>query len=138
MAGQSHMSIPSTLPEITIANGAFWEGAKRGLLVLPHCQRCGHAWYPPSPACPKCLSADVQFRSVSGNARLWSWVVFHRQYFKDFPAPYSVAYVELDTGIMLMSTVVNAKVEDLRCDMPLRAVFERLPNDVHVLQFEPA
>jgi uncharacterized OB-fold protein len=80
----------------------------------------------------------VGFRPVSGYARLWSWVVFHRQYFKDFPAPYLVAYVKLDTGAMLMSTLVNVAIEDLRCDMPLRAVFERLPNDLHILKFEPA
>ena len=131
------MTIPSTLPDITAANRGFWEGAARGELALPHCGHCGHAWYPPSPTCPRCLSGGVEFRAVSGNARLWSWVVFHRQYFKDFPAPYLVAYVQLDTGAMLMTSLVNVAVEDLRCDMPLRAVFERLSNEVHLLKFEP-
>jgi len=129
--------VPSTLPAITSDSLPFWEGAKRGQLVLPNCERCGHVWHPPSLTCPQCLSTAVAFRSLSGRAKLWSWVVFRRQYFKDFPVPYLVAYVELDTGTMLMSTVVNAAAEQLRCDMPLRAVFKRLPNDLYILLFEP-
>ena len=61
----------------------------------------------------------------------------HRQYFKDFPPPYLVAFVELEEGPMLMSTVVNAKPNQLRCEMPLIASFEKLADDVHLLRFEP-
>lgn len=37
-----------------------------------------------------------------------------------------------------MSTLGNVAPEKLRCDLPLRATFEKLADDVHILQFEPA
>ncbi len=129
--------VPATLPAITPANQGFWDHARRGVLALPFCRACGHRWYPPSSGCPRCLSTEVEFRAVSGRAKLWSWVVIHRQYFKDFPPPYLVAFVELEEGPMLMSTVVRAASDELRCDMPLIAVFEKLTDETHILQFEP-
>jgi len=130
--------LPATLPAITATNQEFWNHAQRGVLALPACSDCGHVWYPPSAACPKCLSQQIRFRPTTGRAKLWSWVVIHRQYFKDFPPPYLVAFVELEAGPMLMSTLVNVSPGQLRCDLPLSAKFERLAGDVHVLQFEPA
>ena len=130
-------AIPATLPTITAANQGFWDYARRGVLALPTCRACGHVWFPPSSSCPQCLSKNVEFRETSGRAKLWSWIVIHRQYFKDFPPPYLVAFVELETGPMLMSTLTNVSPEQLRCDLPLKAMFEKLTDDVHILQFEP-
>jgi uncharacterized OB-fold protein len=131
-------ALPSTLPAISAANWGFWKHAERGELALPACRACGHVWFPPSGSCPQCLSQDVEFRTTTGRAKLWSWIVIHRQYFKDFPPPYLVAFVELEAGPMLMSTLVNVSPEQLRCDLPLKARFEKLTNEVHILQFEPS
>jgi uncharacterized OB-fold protein len=38
-------------------------------------------------------------------------------------APYVVAFVELEEGPHLMSTVVDIPREQLRCDMPLEVAF---------------
>lgn len=130
-------AVPATLPAITAANQGFWDHARRGILALPACRACGHVWFPPSSGCPRCLSQNIEFRETSGRAKLWSWVVIHRQYFKDFAPPYLVAFVELEAGPMLMSTLANVSAEELRCDLPLKATFERLTDDVHILRFEP-
>ncbi len=61
----------------------------------------------------------------------------HRQYFKDFAPPYLVAFVELEAGPMLMSTLANVSADELRCDLPLQARFETLTDEIHILQFEP-
>jgi uncharacterized OB-fold protein len=130
--------IPATLPAISAANQGFWDHARRGVLALPTCLACSHVWFPPSPSCPQCLSQSVEFRAASGRAKLWSWIVMHRQYFKDFPPPYLVAFVELEAGPMLMSTLINVTPEQLRCDLALEAKFEKLSDELHILKFEPA
>jgi hypothetical protein len=132
------MTFLSTLPQITAANRGFWEAASRGVLALAHCKVCGHSWYPPSSHCPSCLSIEFEFRPASGRARLWSWTVIHRRYFNEFPPPYVVAFVNLEEGPMLMSTVVGVRPEDLRCDMPLVAMFDRMSNEIAVLKFVPS
>lgn len=132
------MSIPSTLPTITPENRGFWKAASRGVLALPVCKRCAHTWYPPSSHCPACLSRDIEFRGASGRGTLWSWIVMHRQYFKDFPPPYVVAFVKLEEGPMLMSTLAAHDPQALRCHLPLQATFERLSDEISILRFRPA
>lgn len=132
------MSLPATLPTITPANRGFWDAASRGELALPHCNACSHTWYPPTDRCPACLAKDVAFRRASGRGTLWSWIVMHRQYFKDFPPPYVVAFVRLEEGPMVMSRIDLAREKELRCDLPVRAVFEKLSDDISLLGFEPS
>lgn len=112
------------LPAVTDATREFWEHASRGVLALPRCGACGERWYPPSRACPACLSTDVHCEPVSGRGRLWSWVVMHRQYFSGFPPPYVVAMVKLDEGPMMVSTIVGTPPDRLECDLRLEAVLE--------------
>ena len=132
------MTPPSTLPSITPGNRGFWQAAARGVLALPACKRCSHTWYPPSSRCPACLSRDVEFREASGRGTLWSWVVMHKQYFEGFPPPYMVAFVKLEEGPMLMTTLTGYDPQALRCDLPVRASFERLGDEVSILKFRPA
>jgi uncharacterized OB-fold protein len=63
----------------------------------------------------------------------------HRQYFPAFPPPYVVAFVQLDEGPMVMSTIASGvDLSVLRCNLPVRAVFERLSDEVSLLKFAPA
>jgi len=80
----------------------------------------------------------VATQPVSGRARLWSWTVMRRQYFKDFPPPYLVALVELEEGPMITTTLVQALPETLRCDLPLVVAFETHADGTAVPQFRPA
>jgi uncharacterized protein len=126
---------PANLPAITEANQDFWNHARQGRLALTHCRDCGHLWFPPSATCPQCLATSLDFKLVSGRARLWSWIVMHRMYFKAFPPPYIVAYVELEEGPLLYSTVVGATSEELRCNMPLVAEFDHTSPERSILKF---
>lgn len=132
------MSLPATLPTLAPENRGFWDAARRGELALPHCDDCGHSWFPPSSRCPSCLGKRIGFKRASGRGTLWSWVVMHRQYFRDFPPPYVVAYVRLEEGPMVVSTMVAGWEGTLRCDLPVTAVFEALSGEVSVLKFTSA
>ncbi len=125
------------LPAISQANQAFWKATVNGRLVLSYCRRCGHNWFPPSARCPQCLSVDVNNRQASGRGRLWSWIVMHRRYIKEFDPPYMVAFVELDEGPMLMTTIVDARPEQLVCDQPLEVVFEPATAEMSIVKFRP-
>lgn len=132
------MTPSETLPAITPENRGFWEAADRGILALPTCRHCGHVWYPPSSHCPSCLSRNIEFGETSGCGTVWSWIVMHRQYFPEFPAPYVVIFVKLDAGPMLMSTIAaDMDSSALRCDLPVRAVFEKNAQGVPLLRFRP-
>ncbi len=114
------------LPPITKLNAPFWEGTKQGELRLQTCNECGTQWFPPSTHCPHCLSRNFEWKAVSGMGKIWSWVVFHQRYFKAFEddLPYNVTLIELDEGVMMMSTVRGIEDSDIECDMRVRVEFE--------------
>ena len=79
---------------------AFWEGTALGDLRLPFCRDCGNRWLPPAAICPRCLSAQVEWRVASGRGVVVAACQFHRSYFPDLdlPLPYTVLLVRLAEG----------------------------------------
>lgn len=127
------------LPTLTKLNRPYFEGAKQGELRLQRCDACGHSWFPPSKNCPRCLSTEWQWVKASGRGRVWSWIVMHQRYFKAFEADlrYNVAFIELDEGPRLMSTLVDVAPDQIRCDMPVTVTFEDATDEIAVPKFRP-
>lgn len=127
---------PELLPAENDANRPFWDGLRAGELRLQVCRACGTRRYPESYVCPKCLSPDSTWQAASGRGRLWSWIVMHQRYFPAFAdeLPYNVAFVQLDEGPHLMSSLVEIP-DDLRIDEPVEAVFVPVPGDRVIPKF---
>ncbi|QYC41554.1 drug efflux system protein MdtG [Nonomuraea coxensis DSM 45129] len=118
MPGPAPVPIPETLP--------FWEGAANGELRVQRCTSCERHYFYPRPFCPACGSADVEWTTVSGAARLLSYVINHRPLPPFDPAtPVVVALVELAEGPRLMTNIVGVppEPEHLELDMPLQVCF---------------
>ncbi|MGA5759678.1 MFS transporter [Nonomuraea bangladeshensis] len=118
MPGPAPVPIPETLP--------FWEGAANGELRVQRCASCERHYFYPRPFCPACGSADVAWTTVSGAARLLSYVINHRPLPPFDPAtPVVVALVELAEGPRLMTNIVGVppEPEHLELDMPLQVCF---------------
>jgi uncharacterized protein len=81
----------------------MWSSIDRQQLALQSCSDCGHVRYPPASVCPKCLSAQSQWKPVSGLGTLLSWVVFHKKYFDDHLPPYNAVAVQLPEGPIIVS-----------------------------------
>jgi len=139
MSGEAKVYI-KPLPPVTKLNKPFWEGTKQGELRLQHCSECGHIWFPPSTHCPNCLSRNYEWKAVSGRGKVWSWIIMHQRYFKEFEdeLPYDVALIELEEGVRMMSRLKGVSKEDIRCDMPVKVVFEEATEEQWVPYFVPA
>jgi uncharacterized OB-fold protein len=89
--------------------------------------------------CPRCLCEDFIWQKVSGRGRLWSWIIMHQRYFEAFDdeLPYVVVLVELDEGPWMMSAL-DGDPANLRIDLPLEVVFERVDDDRAVPKFRAA
>jgi uncharacterized OB-fold protein len=126
------------VPKIDDTNRPHWEGAQKGELRVQHCKSCGTYRYPPARWCSECLSEDIEWVKVSGKGAVWSWCVFHRQYFKGFDGemPYAVVLVELDEGPKLYSNLVGVSKDDIRIGMRVRAAFEQATPELTLVKFE--
>ena len=89
----------------------MWDGFIEGDFKVQTCSRCQTSRYPPGPACPDCLSMEYDWRAVAGGGEILSWVIFHRPYFDDHPAPYNAVAVRLDEGPIVITNLVGAEPE---------------------------
>ena len=91
----------------------FWEGARRGRLMVQGCGRCGRLRFPPRAMCPWCQSFETAWRAVSGRGTIWSYVVPHPPLTPDFErlAPYNVIVVALEEApdIRMAGNLVASK-----------------------------
>lgn len=113
-------------PVVTGLTQEHVDRAREGDFTVQRCSNDGHFWYPPSANCPLCLGTEFEWTSVSGSASLWSWVVIHQPYIPAFAdeTPYLVAFVQLDEGPYLMSTIVDVEPDQLTVGARLKLELE--------------
>ena len=117
---------------------AFWDGAKRGELIIQRCDDCATASFPPRPFCPSCGSRSVHDEVASGRATLYSYVINQRPP-PAFDGPVAVAVVELAEGPRMMTNIVDTPQteEALVLDMALEVVFEPQTDEISLPLFRP-
>lgn len=126
------------------ASAPFFDGAKRGELMILRCGACGHSMWgtshsgslPVTPRCHACFSDGLDWVAASGRASLYSFVIMHQPYpgFED-EVPYNIALVELEEGVRCISNVVGVENDELEIGMPLEVTFEALSDDVSLPMF---
>ena len=128
------------LPQPTPETEAYWDGCRRGEVVLPRCRDCGRFHFYPRALCPHCWSAALDHVATSGRGRLYSYVINHRPApgFED-RAPYIIAVVELEEGVRVLSNLVGIEPDasTLSLDMPVEVVFEEVSSDITLPLFKP-
>lgn len=124
-----HADFP--LPDVTWEpTREFWAGAARGELLITRCDACGrYVWYPEAP-CRHCGAAHLMWTPVSGRGTLFSWSVLHHAWIPQFKdqLPFVTGLVALaeDPAVRIVSYIVDCDPADLRCDVPVHAVFRPL------------
>jgi uncharacterized OB-fold protein len=130
---------PRALPVPTPETRHFWDGTRRGELLLQCCDACAHTYFPPRPFCPRCASRQVSLRRASGRATLYSYVIHHRPA-PGFTPPYAIAVVTLAEGPRMMTNIVDCPQtpEALVLDMPLEVAFTPASDEITLPLFRPA
>jgi uncharacterized OB-fold protein len=88
----------------------FWDGTKRGELLVQACAACGRLRFPPRTMCPWCQSFEVNWKPMSGKGTIWSFIVPHPPLLPPFDslAPYNVVVVALEenSGIRMVGNLM--------------------------------
>jgi uncharacterized OB-fold protein len=132
----THQPSGKPRPRVSPDNLPFWEGCRRGELMLPTCEDCGKPHLPPGPVCPFCFSDRIAWRRASGRGRISTWVVVHKAWFEAFrdDIPYNVVQVELDEGPRLTANVVDAE-RKLEIGQPVEITFDRVDDALTLPRF---
>lgn len=107
----------------------FFAAALRSELHVTGCDRCARlVWYP-SDSCATC-GGPLTWRSVSGGATLFSWVIVRRPFLPAFAdmVPFVTALVALneDPAVRLCTIVPDVDPATLRADLPMVVEFRPL------------
>lgn len=114
--------------DITAPTTAPWHDLFQAYLArrelrIPRCRRTGRVLDFLELGQVNLEARELEWIDASGRARLFSFVVYRRQYHPDFVPPYNVAAITLEEGPLLISTVM-AEPENIAVDMPLEATFD--------------
>ncbi|MFV2176649.1 Zn-ribbon domain-containing OB-fold protein [Actinomadura sp. LOL_016] len=129
------MSRPIPVP--TELSRPFWEGTRRGELLIPRCAECGIRFFVPEPVCPACMSARWSYEPSSGRGVVYAVTVVHRAPGPGFDVPFALAVIDLDDGGTLLSHVVDVEPGEVAIGTRVRAVFRPLDESITLPCFVP-
>lgn len=111
----------------------FWEATRERRLVLQWCTSCEQAVHYPREACPRCLGFDLEWRPATGKGEVYAFSV---QYPKGDDA-YTVALVELEEGVRMMTNIVGCSPDDVQVGAAVQVTWEELSDGRNLPLFEP-
>lgn len=117
----------------------FWEKLKEGEIYATRCKKCGKLYYPPQVDCPECLSSDVEWVKLCGEATLEAYTFVHvkPQGFEKYP-PYIIAIAATPEGVKIMGWLEGLKLEEIKVGMKLKATSMVLDDGYAVIKLTKA
>ena len=121
--------LPAPVPESDGLSAPYWEGARRGELVIQRCRACRGWQWGPEWICHRCLSFDLGWERVAGRGRIYSWErVWHPVHpaLKDV-GPYVAVLVELPEAdnVRMIGNLVGDPREPVVIGSAVETVFEQ-------------
>lgn len=135
------------VPRVTPETSEFWDYCRQGVLSVQRCSDCERWRFPPQPMCPECHSVSRSWEPVDASATLYTYTVVTgpgADWEGSLPGehgyPFVVGIVELALGagdVRMVTDIDTDWIERLEIGMPLKVVFERVNDDVHLPRFVP-
>jgi uncharacterized OB-fold protein len=115
----------------------WWEATKEERLLLQRCRDCNQFQHYPRALCTHCHSTDLDYVESAGRGEIYSFSVIHRPPHPAFTPPYILALIRLAEGPVLLSNIVEAAEDSIRCDTPVELRWEPLPDGRKLPLFAP-
>jgi hypothetical protein len=115
------------VPEHDECSRFYWQAASEGVLSVQRCSTCRRYLFPPSVACPRCLTDTLVPTPVSGRGRIHAFTVARQAFDPSFEVPYILALVELDEDpeVRILTNLVECDPATVTGGASVEVVFER-------------
>ncbi len=119
------LDVTKPLPETQPWSERFWERTKQGKLLVQVCKDCNARIFYPRKACPKCWSRNLDWIEASGKATIFTFSTAYSMVEPKFmdELPYTIAYVDLDEGVRMMTRIVECEPQQISFGMKVEVVF---------------
>ncbi|HEU5302474.1 MAG TPA: Zn-ribbon domain-containing OB-fold protein [Acidimicrobiia bacterium] len=127
------------LPNPDAVNGAYWQAAADGRLLVQECPTCGHRQWYPRALCTNCAGTP-EWLECSGRGTVHTFTVIRQFGMKAFrdELPYVIAMIELEEGPLVFGNVTDCDVDDVAIGMPVEVWFTKAADDIGVASWRPA
>ena len=117
----------------------YWEYLREHKAHLQKCRKCGRFRFPPYPSCPHCGTFGGDWVPISGQGKLYSWIVIQHPVDPRLAAevPFIVSLVELEEGVRMIGRLVGVRQDKMKGDMPVKARYDDIDNGLTLINFEP-
>lgn len=116
----------------------FWEGARRGKLMLQYCTETQRFQHYPRPNSLYTGRRTIEWREASGFGTVYSWTVTRSAWpGHEARLPYICAYVDLDEKVRFLCNLVDCSETDVTIGMPVEVRWDRLSDDIMFPDFAP-
>ena len=134
------MTYEKPLPVINEDNAQYWDYCQKHELRMQKCTGCGYIRFPVSIVCPKCHSMEAEWTQLSGQGKVYSYVIYQMAYHPSYKEdiPYAVAIIQLAEEPRMESNITNCKLEDIKIDMPVEVYFDDVTENISLPKFKPA
>ncbi|MBI3651798.1 MAG: OB-fold domain-containing protein [Acidobacteria bacterium] len=129
------------IPEpVEALNKQYWRRCAEEKLCFQRCRGCGVWRHIPRAMCARCASMEWEWVQSTGRGKIFSWTVTHAPLHPLFAAevPYALVLVELEEGVRMISGLRHCKLANLRLELPVEVVFERVAEDLAMPFFQPS
>jgi uncharacterized OB-fold protein len=101
----------------------FWEDLKEGRVSGTRCKKCGTLHFPPAADCSECMSNDVEWTALNGEAELLTYthVIVRPASFMQ-QETYTVGVAKLKEGVNVLAWVTGIKRSDIKIGMKLKLI----------------
>ncbi|WP_396445239.1 Zn-ribbon domain-containing OB-fold protein [Actinomadura sp.] len=119
----------------------FWEGLRRGVLLLPRCEACRTFFFYPRALCPSCGSRRLTWEESSGRGTLYTFCMHFRSQVPGLQSatPFATCLVDLAEGPRVMGYLLGVPEDPelIECGVPVRRTPLETPGGQCLLAFRP-
>lgn len=120
-------------PPVNDETKPYWDAAYEGKLLVKKCNGCGDYHHYPRTICPFCFSDDTVWTEAAGRGTIYSYSVSRKA-----PVPYVMAYVTLEEGPTMMTSILECDFDSLEIGMPVTVLFQDTGEGTALPMFTPA
>ncbi|MEX1255393.1 MAG: Zn-ribbon domain-containing OB-fold protein [Dehalococcoidia bacterium] len=116
--------LPRPFPIPDRDTAPFWEAQNNHELKFQRCTQCQSVRYPVGPLCPACRTFESEWITSSGRGTIYSYTIVRHQTHPAFPAPYTVALVEMEEGPRVIAQLRAAEDAPVSIGTPVHVEWE--------------
>jgi uncharacterized OB-fold protein len=127
-------------PQVDALSAPYWDGTRRGVLIVQRCGACGRLRHYPQVLCAHCYSDRHDWVELCGRGTVHSWTITHHAFHPAFAAdvPYALVTADMEEGIRVLGRLDGLAFAEIAVGLPLRATFPPRPDGFGQLTLVPA